>query len=88
MISDAVEMAGDTVSRDREAERVVGMVEFGGVGGSRMLLYCDRDDEAEFIRLVSSSFRDQVVHLLVVCVYAQKFERGKERGREPPKGDC
>ena len=33
MVSDAVEKAGETVSRDREAERVVGMVPRVGGGG-------------------------------------------------------
>ena len=50
IVSEALEKAGETVSRDREADRVVGMV------GLAVLLVigrwrcCDRDDEDEFIR--------------------------------------
>lgn len=78
IVSEALEKAGETVSRDREADRVVGMV------GLAVLLVigrwrcCDRDDEDEFIRfflllLLGSKSSGRAAR----CLCAQKFERSK-----------
>lgn len=78
IVSEALEKAGETVSRDREADRVVGMVDLAVFAGCRTVICCDRDYEDEFIKfflLLPSSIKSS--RGAARCLCAQKFERSK-----------